>query len=68
VGVPGQERFLEHKRVVVGTVESNDRAKIEDGHRPLAKSGTSRAEKQIDVFWKARNRTGIAPAHSDNFS
>jgi hypothetical protein len=68
VGVPGQERFLEHKRLGVGTVESKDRAKIEDGDRPLAKSGTSRAEKQIDVVWKAKNRTRIAPANSDKLS
>jgi hypothetical protein len=68
VGVPGQERFLEHKRLDVGTVESNDRANIEDGHRPLTKSGTSRAEKQIEVVWKAKNRTGIGPENSDEFS
>jgi hypothetical protein len=49
-------------------VESNDRAKIEDGHRPLAKSGILQAEKQIGVVWKAKNRTGIAPANFDKFS
>jgi hypothetical protein len=68
VGVPGPERFLEQKRLGVGTVESNDCAKIEVGHRPLAKSGKSWDEKQIDVVWKAKTRTGIAPASSDKLS
>ena len=62
---PGLEHLDELESLGVGTVESNDCAKIEDGHQSQEKSGISRAEKHTNVAYKAMTRIEVGRTHSD---